>query len=62
MCWTTQGGLLDRLGLERLTDYQLTMVDLERDAFFVLKVKCPVVAARLQVAEGDSVLYYLESP
>jgi damage-control phosphatase, subfamily I len=34
-----------------------SMVDLERDAFFVLKAKCPVVANRLRVAEGDSVLY-----
>lgn len=35
-----------------------SVVDSSRDAFFILKAKCPVVAARLNVQEGDSVFYY----
>jgi damage-control phosphatase, subfamily I len=35
-----------------------SVVDAERDAFFILKVKCPVVATRLKASEGDSVFYY----
>jgi uncharacterized protein with ATP-grasp and redox domains len=35
-----------------------SMLDLERDAFFVLKIKCPVVAGRLNAVEGDSVFRY----
>jgi uncharacterized protein with ATP-grasp and redox domains len=35
-----------------------SLVDSERDGFFILKAKCPVVAARLKVQENDSVLYY----
>jgi damage-control phosphatase, subfamily I len=33
-------------------------VDRERDVFFILKAKCPVVAARLNVQENDAVFYY----
>jgi hypothetical protein len=35
-----------------------SLVDADRDAFFVLKAKCPVVAARLGVSEGDTVFLY----
>lgn len=35
-----------------------SVVDLGRDAFFILKAKCPVVASRLEVQEGDSVFHY----
>jgi len=35
-----------------------SLVDEERDAFFLLKAKCPVVAGCLRVQEGDSVFYY----
>ena len=35
-----------------------SVVDATRDAFFILKAKCPVVAARLKVQEGDSVFCY----
>jgi uncharacterized protein with ATP-grasp and redox domains len=34
------------------------LVDRERDAFFILKAKCPVVAKSLGVEIGDSVFYY----
>lgn len=34
-----------------------SMVDMERDGF-ILKAKCPVVAGRLNVQEGDSVFFY----
>ncbi|MEO0086822.1 MAG: ARMT1-like domain-containing protein [candidate division WOR-3 bacterium] len=35
-----------------------SLVDKERDAFFILKAKCPVVAKSLGVEIGDSVFYY----
>jgi hypothetical protein len=35
-----------------------SVVDASRDAFFILKAKCPVVAGRLGVQEGDSVFFY----
>lgn len=35
-----------------------SVVDMERDAFFILKAKCPIVAARLKAQEGDSVFDY----
>jgi len=35
-----------------------SLVDRERDAFFILKAKCPVVAKSLGVEIGDSVFYY----
>lgn len=35
-----------------------SLVDKERDVFFILKAKCPVVAQSLKVAVGDSVFYY----
>jgi hypothetical protein len=34
-----------------------SVVDLDREAFFILKAKCPVVADRLAVAVGDSAFY-----
>ncbi len=34
-----------------------SLIDRERDAFFLLKAKCPVVARRLGVKVGDSVFY-----
>ncbi|MEO0096894.1 MAG: ARMT1-like domain-containing protein [candidate division WOR-3 bacterium] len=35
-----------------------SLVDKERDVFFILKAKCPVVAKSLGVEVGDSVFYY----
>ncbi len=35
-----------------------SLVDRERDVFFLLKAKCPVVAKSLGVEVGDSVFYY----
>lgn len=35
-----------------------SLVDEERDAFFLLKAKCPVVAKRLGIKVGESAFYY----
>ncbi len=35
-----------------------SLIDCERDGFFILKAKCPVVANRLGVKVGDLVFYY----
>jgi uncharacterized protein with ATP-grasp and redox domains len=35
-----------------------SLVDEERDGFFLLKAKCPVVAQRLGIKVGDSAFYY----
>ncbi len=35
-----------------------SLVDCERDSFFILKAKCPVVANRLGIKVGESAFYY----